>query len=111
MMGLTSPRRINILVCALVHSIVFIFVLSQVAATQADRDLPGGRNYSGPGTSPGGMPPAIVIGFLGGFVRHDNLVHSEVQLAARLRKAYPTGVVVETYESYNGENARKKIFD
>jgi hypothetical protein len=55
------------------------------------------------------MPPAIVIGFLGGLVRHDNVVHSEVQLAARLRKAYPTGVVVETYESYNGENARKKI--
>jgi hypothetical protein len=109
MMGLNSSRRVNILICAIVHTIVFIFVLSQVAATQADRDLPGGRNNSGPGTSAGAMPPAIVIGFLGGFVRHDNVVHSEVQLAARLRKAYPTGVVVETYESYNGENARKKI--
>jgi hypothetical protein len=27
-------------------------------------------------------PPAIVIGFMGGLVRHDNLVHSGVQLAA-----------------------------
>ena len=55
------------------------------------------------------MPPVIVIGFLGGFIKHDNLVHSEVQLAARLRKAYPVGVEVETFESYRGKEARKKI--
>src|SRR6202790_2360856 len=54
-------------------------------------------------------PPVIVVGFLGGFVKHDNLVHSEVQLAARLRKEYPAGVDVETFESYRGEKARHKI--
>ena len=53
--------------------------------------------------------PAIVIGFVGGFVSPNDPVHSEVQLAARLRKAYPSGVDVETFESYRGENARKKI--
>ena len=51
----------------------------------------------------------LVIGFVGGFIRHDNLVHSEVQLAARLRKAYPSGVDVETFESYRGDTAEKKI--
>ena len=55
------------------------------------------------------MPPVIVIGFVGGFIKHDNLVHSEVQLAARLREAYPVGVDVETFESYHGERARKKV--
>jgi hypothetical protein len=60
-------------------------------------------------TVAGPMPPVIVIGFVGGFIRHDNIVHSEVQLAARLRKAYPVGVDVETFESYHGENARAKI--
>jgi hypothetical protein len=54
-------------------------------------------------------PPVIVVGFVGGFVKHDNLIHSEVQLAARLRKAYPTGVDVETFESYHGDEALKKI--
>jgi pimeloyl-ACP methyl ester carboxylesterase len=54
-------------------------------------------------------PPIIVIGFVGGFIKHDNLVHSEVQLAARLRKAYPIGVEVETFESYHGEKALHKI--
>ena len=56
-------------------------------------------------------PTVIVIGFVGGFISHDNLVHSEVQLAARLRKAYPTGVDVETFESYNGAKARKKVLN
>jgi len=51
----------------------------------------------------------MVIGFVGGFIRHNDPVHSEVQLAARLRKAYPAGVDVETFESYRGESAKKKI--
>jgi hypothetical protein len=54
-------------------------------------------------------PPAIVIGFVGGFIKHDDPVHSEVQLAARLRKEYPTGVDVETFESHRGEKAHQKI--
>jgi hypothetical protein len=37
------------------------------------------------------VPPAIVIGFVGGLIRRDNLVNSEAQLAGRLRKAYPWG--------------------
>jgi hypothetical protein len=55
------------------------------------------------------MPPVIVVGFVGGFIKHDNLIHSEVQLAARLRKDYPTGVDVETFESYRGKEARKRV--
>ena len=54
-------------------------------------------------------PHILIIGFVGGFIKHDNLVHSEVQLAARLRKAYPLGVDVETFESYHGEKAREKV--
>ena len=53
-------------------------------------------------------PPAIVIGFVGGFIQHDNLAHSEVQLAARLRQAYPVGVDVVTFESYHREEARSR---
>jgi hypothetical protein len=52
---------------------------------------------------------AIVFGFVGGFVKHDNPVHAEVQLAARLRQTYPSGVDVETFESHRGEEAHAKI--
>src|SRR5258706_2249370 len=54
-------------------------------------------------------PPAIIIGFVGGFISHDNPVHSEVQLAARLRKEFPAGVDIQTYESYRGEKARQAV--
>jgi len=62
-----------------------------------------------PANETSAKPPAIIIGFVGGFIAHDNPVHSEVQLAARLRKEFPTGVDIETYESYRGENARLAI--
>lgn len=55
--------------------------------------------------------PAIVIGFIGGFVRHDNPIHSEVQLADRLRREYPTGVYVEVFENHRGDDAYRKILD
>jgi len=53
--------------------------------------------------------PAIVIGFLGGMVRHDDAVHSEVQIAADLRKKYPEGVYVATFENRRLADARKAI--
>ncbi|MFZ0523803.1 MAG: hypothetical protein WAN14_24780 [Candidatus Acidiferrales bacterium] len=58
---------------------------------------------------PAAGSPAIVIGFVGGFVKHDNAVHAEVQLAARLRKQYPAGVDVETFESYHGAKALRRV--
>jgi len=54
-------------------------------------------------------PPVIVIGFVGGFVKHDNAVHSEVQLAARLRQNYPSGVQVEVFENHRREKAHEQI--
>ena len=44
-----------------------------------------------------GGSPVIVIGFLGGFVRHDDPIRSEVQLAGRLRKGLGAESVVETF--------------
>jgi hypothetical protein len=54
-------------------------------------------------------PPAIVIGFLGGFVRHDNAIHREVRLAEELRKDYPAGAYVEVFENHRAESARQRI--
>jgi hypothetical protein len=54
-------------------------------------------------------PPVIVIGFVGGFVRHDATVHSAVQVAAHLRHDYPTGVYVEVLENSRREKAYEDI--
>lgn len=80
-----------------------IFSLAVLAVAQAV------VGQSVPATAANTTPPAIVIGFVGGFIQHDNPVHAEVQLAARLRKAYPTGVDVETFESYHGGKARERV--
>jgi pimeloyl-ACP methyl ester carboxylesterase len=53
--------------------------------------------------------PAVVVGFVGGFVHHDDRVHQEVQLAADLRKAYPSGVTVETFANHSGRQAHREI--
>jgi hypothetical protein len=50
-----------------------------------------------------------VIGFVGGFVKHDDAVHSAVQVAARLRGQYPSGVYVEALENRNRKKAYGEI--
>jgi hypothetical protein len=54
-------------------------------------------------------PPVIVVGFVGGFVGHNNMVHSPVQLAARLRDRYPSGVHVKVFENHRREDAHREI--
>lgn len=53
--------------------------------------------------------PAVVVGFVGGFVHHDDFVHEEVQLAARLRQEYPSGVAVEMFANSAGWRAHREI--
>ena len=51
----------------------------------------------------------IVIGFLGGYVRHDDAVHTTVQVAQDLRKAYPNAIHVETFENRRQDDAHALI--
>jgi len=53
--------------------------------------------------------PVIVIGFVGGFVKHDDMVHSAVQVAAHLRRDFPSGVYVEVIENRRREEAYADI--
>ncbi len=102
-------RRWSPSIRASIFSLVAIISLGQTVEAQGERPPLGARGNSVTAATAGMRPPFIVIGFVGGFIRHDDPVHSEVQLAARLRKAYPSGVDVETFESNRGESARKKI--
>ena len=54
-------------------------------------------------------PRIIVIGFVGGYVRHDNAVHSTVQLAARIRAEYPSGAYINTFANHDGEDAHQAV--
>ncbi len=109
MMHAASIWRGGTSICVFIFSLAAILALGRSVPAQGERLPSEARNSSIPAAATGAMPPILVIGFVGGFIRHDDPVHSEVQLAARLRKAYPSGVDVETFESYHGENALKKI--
>jgi pimeloyl-ACP methyl ester carboxylesterase len=53
--------------------------------------------------------PMIVVGFVGGFVRRDDLRHSEVQLAQKLRAAHPDHVRIATFENWHRKAAHRAI--
>jgi hypothetical protein len=56
-----------------------------------------------------GRAPVMVVGFVGGFVRPDDTVHSPVQVAGRIRAAYPTGVYVKVFQNHRREDAHQEI--
>jgi hypothetical protein len=55
------------------------------------------------------VPSVIVIGFVGGYVRHDDRVHTEVQLVERLREEYASSVFVQTFENHRGNDAHQAV--
>lgn len=54
-------------------------------------------------------PSSIVIGFTGGFVRHDNLHQGPVQLAARLRQSFTKDTYVQVFENRRRKTAYRTI--
>jgi len=81
---------------------IFVFLSNFPATGASGRLLPD----VSPGTSPA---RAIVIGFVGGFVGHNNAIHSEVQLAQSLADAYPSSLQVRIFENHRGRQARLEV--
>ncbi|MGA8432143.1 MAG: hypothetical protein WB729_20120 [Candidatus Sulfotelmatobacter sp.] len=53
--------------------------------------------------------PAIVIGFVGGFVRPDNIHHGPVQLALRIRRSAPKDTFIQVFENRHRRSAYRAI--
>jgi hypothetical protein len=51
----------------------------------------------------------IVIGFVGGFVRHDDVRHAEVEFAGLLRERYPSVVHAEVFSNHDGKKALRRV--
>jgi hypothetical protein len=54
-------------------------------------------------------PTSIVIGFVGGFVRSDDRLHTEVQLADRLRGDFAPQVAVQLFANHRGKTAYDSV--
>src|ERR1700753_1459406 len=51
----------------------------------------------------------IVVGFVGGFVRHDDTKHAEVKFAAHLRERYHSKMDVEVFGNHAGTQALEHV--
>lgn len=59
--------------------------------------------------SPVAPPSYVVIGFAGGFVRHDDLHHGPVKLAQRIRQNLPKNASIQVFENRHRRAAYKSV--
>jgi hypothetical protein len=85
--------------------------LALSVAACAVSSLPNHRDW--PDTRPVSLSdwhsPVIVVGVLGGIVKHDDPIRSEVILAEHLRAEFPKSAYVETFENRHREKALHTI--
>jgi hypothetical protein len=84
-------------------SVLFFFLGASLTLCAADSPSPI------TGTSTTSPRPAAVIGFLGGFVKPGDRVHSTVQLAEHLRNSFPADVYVRVFENHHGDQAYQEL--
>ncbi|HYL61579.1 MAG TPA: thioesterase domain-containing protein [Candidatus Methylomirabilis sp.] len=87
-----SPSRCLVL--------LFCFTVISCEASSQPRSTPSPNVVS---------PAAIVIGFVGGYVHHDDRVHTEVQLVDRLHEEYSPNLFVQTFENHRGKEAYQTV--
>jgi len=84
-----------------------------VLAVVAFAPLLGAKFVAAKDGAVGSRPPEkasyILIGFTGGFVRHDNLHHGPVQLAARIQRDVPRGTHIQVFENRHRKAAYRTI--
>jgi len=103
--GRTIAKRSHLpLTLARFFSFLFCLCLTVQIAYSASDPANTARN------SQTRVTPAIVIGFVGGFVHRDDARHSEVQLAEKLHATY-SGTRVEVFENRQRDLAHHAILD
>jgi pimeloyl-ACP methyl ester carboxylesterase len=60
-------------------------------------------------TAANASPSNIVIGFVGGFVSHEDVHHGPVQFAQRLQRSFPNGTYIRVFENRRRKQAYKAI--
>jgi hypothetical protein len=60
---------------------------------------------------PSDASPALVVGFVGGFVHSDDLRHAEVQIAQQIQATYGNSAHVQIFENRRTADAHKFVLD
>ena len=84
----------------IVFALLVVLGLGPSAATAADGAV-AARSHP--------APSSIVIGFVGGFVRHDNQHHGPVFLAQHIQRSVPKDTYIQVFENRHRKSAYKTI--
>jgi hypothetical protein len=120
MSGISTRKRryckaIAWLILPVICFVPIVSVLGQSMAVAKVDAGARGNNLVEPGGGEATAAPslvlrkAIVVGFVGGFVRHDDAKHAEVQFAAQLRARYASAIDVKIFGNHAGEEALHHI--
>lgn len=96
-------------IIACLAALICTFLVSPGRAASADSAAPSESSVM----QPSGQPPSavIVIGFLGGFVAHDEPHHPEIRVIQDLRQEYPKDVYFYLFENRRVGNAYETILN
>jgi hypothetical protein len=120
MSGISTRKRryCRAIAWLMLPGICFVPIVSAPGLSMAVAKVdagPRGNNLAKPGGGEATAAPslvlrkAIIVGFVGGFVRHDDAKHAEVQFAAQLRARYASAIDVKIFGNHAGEEALQHI--
>lgn len=90
-------------------SVFSVLIASLIAAvTISTKTVSALESGSRPSAS-NSVPEPIVVGFVGGFVSHNNPHHGVVQLAQRIRESLPPGSYIHVFENRHRRKAYSAI--
>lgn len=96
----------------LVALLSLAFAICQVVTCSVVVLTPKGSSAQTSSDSTKGIrTPALVVGFMGGFVHSDDLRHSEVQIARQIQRTYGDRVQVRMFENREKAEARRFVLD
>jgi hypothetical protein len=88
--------------------VLLLGICLTVASDEAKTNSPTSTTSSSSKSEATASAP-IVIGFVGGFVRRDDRVHTEFQLAGRLREEFASAVAIQLFENHHGKDAHDAV--
>jgi hypothetical protein len=89
--------------------LLLVSSISLCAAAQSTQPAKAPSDNQDTSQSGGNSATVIVIGFVGGFARHDDLKHPEVQFAESLREHYGSDVYAEVFGNHHGRKALHQV--
>jgi hypothetical protein len=96
------PEMIAVLLFAIIQVLVTTVLFSSHLAVAQMQIAPPTKSDAS---------PALVVGFVGGFVHRDDLRHAEVQIAQQIQATYGNAVHVQIFENRRTADAHKLILD